>query len=70
MYLNAGVYVNSDRYGDCVTYCNKILDAGFTLHPNYQGLFLADNNLSPEIIFPIACDGNFETLNVHKMLGF
>lgn len=59
LYLNAEVYINSAKYDECLTYCNKILDAGFTLHSNYQGLFLADNHLSPEIIFPITCDGQF-----------
>ena len=57
MYLNAEVYINAARYDQCLSYCNKLLDAGYSLHPNYQGLFLADNHSSPEIIFPIACDG-------------
>lgn len=57
LYLNAEVYIERDRYNDCLTYCEKILAAGYELEPNYQHLFLADNDKSKEIIFPIAFDG-------------
>ncbi|HJW29132.1 MAG TPA: RagB/SusD family nutrient uptake outer membrane protein, partial [Saprospiraceae bacterium] len=57
LYLNAEVYVGTPRYTDCLTYCQKIINAGYTLEPNYQNLFLADNNKSNEIIFPITFDG-------------
>ncbi|MBA3647108.1 MAG: RagB/SusD family nutrient uptake outer membrane protein [Chitinophagales bacterium] len=57
LYLNAEVYTGQARYADCITYCNKVINAGYTLEPKYQNLFLADNNLSREIIFPITFDG-------------
>ncbi len=58
LYLNAEVYTGTPRYTDCITYCNNIIGAGYTLEPNYQDLFLADNNLcTDEIIFPIEYDG-------------
>ncbi len=57
LYLNAEVYVGQDYYTECLEYCNKILDAGYSLEPEYQHLFLADNHTSPEIIFPITQDG-------------
>ncbi len=57
LYLNAEVYTGQARYEDCLTYCDKILSAGYALEENYQNLFLADNHLSDEIIFPIAFDG-------------
>jgi starch-binding outer membrane protein, SusD/RagB family len=58
LYLNAEVYANQDRYTDCITYCKKVIDAGYSLHENYSELFLADNDvLGNEIIFPIAEDG-------------
>jgi hypothetical protein len=57
LYLNATVYNGTDRNSDCITYCQKVINAGYTLDPNYANLFLADNNLSPEIIFPVAYDG-------------
>lgn len=58
LYLNAEVYVSQAKYTECITYCNKILNAGFSLEPEYQHLFLADNHTSNEIIFPITQDGN------------
>ncbi|HZV70621.1 MAG TPA: RagB/SusD family nutrient uptake outer membrane protein [Saprospiraceae bacterium] len=57
LYLNAETYIGTPRYSDCVTYCQKIIDAGYTLEPKYQDLFLADNDKSNEIIFPITFDG-------------
>ncbi len=58
LYLNAEVYTGTARWADCKDYCQKIIDAGpFTLDNSYQELFLADNNTSPEIIFPVVYDG-------------
>ncbi|SDS59702.1 Starch-binding associating with outer membrane [Mucilaginibacter mallensis] len=59
MYLNAQVYTGTQRYTDCITYANKIIQSGkYSLHSNYQQLFLADNNLDrDEIILPLAEDG-------------
>lgn len=59
LYLNAEVYIGTPRYEDCLTYCNKVINAGYTLEPQYKNLFLADNNLSNEIIFPITFDGRY-----------
>jgi hypothetical protein len=56
LYLNAEVYTGQARYSDCLNYCNKVIAAGYTLEPKYQDLFLADNNQSKEIIFPVAFD--------------
>jgi hypothetical protein len=58
MYLNAEVYTGASRYADCATYCEKIINSNqFQLDDVYQDVFLADNNTSPEIIFPIVYDG-------------
>jgi hypothetical protein len=60
MYLNADVYLGAgnDHYTQAITYASKVIGAGYTLHPVYQDLFLADNNLNnPEQIFSIAYDG-------------
>lgn len=57
LYLNAEVYVGQTRYNDCLSYCERIINAGYSLEPEYQHLFLADNDRSNEIIFPIAFDG-------------
>jgi starch-binding outer membrane protein, SusD/RagB family len=58
IYLNAGIYTGTTRYTDAITYCNKIITAGYTIHPKYSELMLADNNLNTdEFIFAIPYDG-------------
>lgn len=57
LYLNAKVYTGTERYADCVINLNKVLNAGYILDQQYKQVFLADNHLSTEIIFPIAFDG-------------
>lgn len=59
MYLNAEVYIGVPKYTEAITYCNKIIGAGYSLESDYANLFLADNHLrTNEIIFPIVTDGN------------
>jgi hypothetical protein len=57
LYLNAEVYIGEERYTECLTYCNKVISSPYELHPNYQDLFLADNNTANGIIFPVIFDG-------------
>ncbi len=57
LYLNAKVYIGQDKNTECVTYCNKVIAAGYTLIPKYANNFTADNNLSPEMILAITSDG-------------
>lgn len=57
LYLNAKVYVGQDKNSECATYCAKVIAAGYTLATKYANNFTADNNLSPEMIFPITSDG-------------
>lgn len=58
LYLNANVYINQPKYTECITYCNKIISAGYTLEENYEYLFRADNHRClNEIIFAINFDG-------------
>jgi starch-binding outer membrane protein, SusD/RagB family len=57
LYLNADVYIGTERYTDVVTQTKKIIDAGYTLAPEYLNNFVADNNTSPEMIFAITFDG-------------
>ncbi|AOW20325.1 RagB/SusD family nutrient uptake outer membrane protein [Urechidicola croceus] len=57
LYLNAEVYSGQNKYTECLTYTNKIINAGYSLESDYQNLFLADNYLSDGIIFPIVFDG-------------
>ncbi len=57
LYLNAQVYTGTDRYADALTYVDKVItEGGYSLAPNFQQNFSADNNTSPEIIFPLLAD--------------
>jgi len=57
LYLNADVYVGQNRATECITYCQKVIDAGYTLEPVYEHLFLADNSYLNEVIFSVNFDG-------------
>ncbi|MEO9869453.1 RagB/SusD family nutrient uptake outer membrane protein [Ekhidna sp.] len=59
LYLNAQVYIGEDRFADCITEANKVIDANvYSLAPNYQELFMADNHVrTDEVIWPIVHDG-------------
>ena len=57
LYLNAEVYTGTARYTEALTQLNKVINAGYSLDPNYQNVFRADNDLSPEVIYPICFDG-------------
>jgi len=61
IYLNAEVYIGTNRYADCITYSNKIINGGYNLASNYALNFMADNDFNEagtnEIIFPLVSDG-------------
>ena len=66
LYLNAEVYIGSDRYAECLTEVNKVINSGvFSIHSTstssfsaYKELFMGDNHLrTDEIIWPIVHDG-------------
>nr|WP_198283123.1 RagB/SusD family nutrient uptake outer membrane protein [Aquimarina agarilytica] len=62
LYLNAEAYGVPERYNDCVTYCEKIINGGYSIDPSvpYNYLFLADNDSNgaqSEFIFTIPFDG-------------
>lgn len=60
LYLNAQIYTGAPRYTDAITYCNKIIAAGYSLHSNYRELTIADNHLNTEEnIFTINYDGTY-----------
>ena len=75
LYLNAKTYIGQDKNTECVTYCNKVIAAGYTLNAKYANNFTADNNLSPEMIFPITNDGQHTqsyggmTYLIHAQIG-
>ncbi len=58
LYLNAEVYLGGlPKYTECITYCKKIINAGYSLEPTYAYLFNADNEYLSEVIFSINFDG-------------
>jgi hypothetical protein len=57
LYLNAEAMIGQDYYTECLAACEKVIAAGYTLEPNYEELFMKDNHLSNEIIFPLISDG-------------
>ncbi len=57
LYLNAEIYTGKSAYTECITYCKKVLDEGYTLEPDFKKLFNADNHLrTNEIIFSLPVD--------------
>ena len=78
LYLNAEVYTGVAYNTECITYCKKIFEAGYSLTTDYSHLFLADNDRSAvadEAIFSIIFDGLFTqtyggtTFLVHAAVG-
>jgi hypothetical protein len=58
LYLNAEVYAGTPKYAESLEYSEKVINSNaYTLDPNYQQVFLADNHNSPEMIFPVTFDG-------------
>ena len=62
IYLNASVYIpntfTTAYYDSAAMYASKVIAGGYSLHPNYPQLFLADNDqCKDEFIFAINCDG-------------
>ncbi len=76
LYLNAQVYTGTARNTDALTYANKVIQSNvFKIESDYKKVFLADNNTSKEIIFPVTFDGNRTktyggmTFLVHAQIG-
>jgi|WetSurMetagenome_2_1015567.scaffolds.fasta_scaffold00005_72 starch-binding outer membrane protein, SusD/RagB family len=57
LYLNAQIYGAPAKNTECITYCKKVLAAGYTLENNYAKMFMADNQTATGIIFAIPYDG-------------
>ncbi len=58
LYLNAEVYTGQPKYTEALTFAKKVIDAGYTLQPDYAKLFMADNDKQKdEFMFAINCDG-------------
>ena len=69
LYLNAETYVGENHYTDCITYCKKVIGAGYQLEENYGDMFKADNDHSKEMIMPCRYEGE-ETMTWGGMTAF
>lgn len=57
LYLNAEVYTGTSRINDAVAPLNSVInEGGFSLATDFLMNFSADNDTSPEIIFPLIAD--------------
>ena len=58
VYLNAEVYTGTGHYAEAAEYADKVITAGYKLHPIYKDLFGADNDkFTDEIILAVPADG-------------
>ena len=68
LYLNAEAWTGQDRYADCVTYSQNVINSSYSLNMNdangngtaYDELFMADNDVNGaqnEFIFTLNFDG-------------
>jgi hypothetical protein len=57
VYMNAQVYTGTAHWADAMAAIQAVIAGPFSLAPKYRNNFLADNNTSPEIVFPVVFDG-------------
>jgi starch-binding outer membrane protein, SusD/RagB family len=57
VYLNSEVYTGTPRYAEAAAAAQAVISGPFALDASFQHVFQADNNTSPEIIFPVIQDG-------------
>ncbi|HBK83009.1 MAG TPA: RagB/SusD family nutrient uptake outer membrane protein, partial [Flavobacterium sp.] len=69
MYLNGKIYTGQDYYTDAITYCDKIINSGYTLENRYDWLMIGDNHLNTnEFIFTINYDNTNYTFDSTNFL--
>ena len=59
VYLNAEVYTGAPHYTEALTEAQNVINGPFSIDPVWRNLFGADNNASPEMIFPVVGDGRY-----------
>ncbi|WP_176712406.1 RagB/SusD family nutrient uptake outer membrane protein [Allomuricauda sp. CP2A] len=76
LYLNAEVFTGTPRWEDCITACNTIMNADFTLDATWDAPFMINNENSDENIFVVPFDANnaaqfnFVQQNLHEEILF
>jgi starch-binding outer membrane protein, SusD/RagB family len=57
MYQNAGVYIGTPDWSDCITACDQIINSGlYSLESTQSNVFAVNNSGSKEIVFSIPFD--------------
>ena len=75
MYLNAEIYTGQQRFADCISACDSVINSGKYLLGDYFQNFAVDNEGSPENIFVVPFDkanipGNYwEMETLHYQLN-
>ncbi|MDX2301684.1 MAG: RagB/SusD family nutrient uptake outer membrane protein [Microscillaceae bacterium] len=75
LYLNAELHVGTPRYDDAITWLDKIVNSpAYSLDPNYDNLFRADNHTSNENIFVFSHDAKSQSFGgmnfvIHAAVG-
>ncbi len=57
LYLNAEVYTGQAKYTEAANFASRVINAGYSLEPNYHKLFMTDNDQTNEVIFAVTADG-------------
>jgi hypothetical protein len=57
LYLNAQVYTGTARFTEARTEAERVIAGNYRLDNNFRRIFSADNNTSPEMVFPVPQDG-------------
>lgn len=76
LYLNAEVFTGSARWEDCITACNAVMEANYSLDPEWNDPFRVNNELSSENIYVVPFDAsnaqqfNFAEQNLHENILF
>lgn len=58
LYLNANVYIGEEKNTESITYSKKVMEVAYELESDYKNNFVADNQKSTEIIFPVRYEGD------------
>ena len=51
--LLARINLYNENWTDAATWAQKVIDQGYTLYPDFHGLFQAANEINDEVIFPV-----------------
>jgi hypothetical protein len=57
LYMNAEAYIKQDHYAEALAALENVINGPYELAEIQRQNFVADNNNSPEIIFPLMFDG-------------